>query len=164
MKRLSIVVAVSALLALNLVCTGTAGNVAAPAFEVKDLGGQTLSLDQFKGHVLVLNFWATWCPPCREEIPDFISVYNQYKSRGLAMIGLSVDRLSAADLSAFVKDNGITYPVALATQKIIADFEPGQYIPATIVIDKKGIIRSKHVGTLDRESLESLYLKLDSEK
>jgi peroxiredoxin len=167
MKKLSIAVALSALLALIMVCAGPvdqAGSTAAPAFEVKDLGGQSLSLDQFKGHVLVLNFWATWCPPCREEIPDLISVYNQYKSRGLTIIGLSVDRLSVADLAQFVKDNGITYPVALATQKIVADFEPGQYIPATIVVDKKGVIRSKHVGTIDSESLESLFLKLDSEK
>ena len=163
MKSVLISVVVLVLLAACLAPATQDESGPAPAFELKDLNGQVRTLSQFKNKVLVLNFWATWCPPCRAEIPDFVATYNAYKDKGLAIIGISVDRIAPAALAQFVKANNMTYPVAFNTQKIADDYQPGDYIPVTIVIDKKGNIRSRHVGAIDQEVLESLFLKLQSE-
>ncbi len=139
-------------------------NVPAPDFTVKDLQGKALSLADYKGKVLVLNFWATWCGPCRAEIPDFIEAYKENKSRGLEILGLSVDRLSSEKLLAFVEKAGINYPVALADKTIVEAYEPGEYIPATIVVDGKGVIRFRQVGQLDKAALVKLFNELAAEK
>jgi thiol-disulfide isomerase/thioredoxin len=114
--------------------------------------------------VVFLNFWATWCPPCREEIPDFVAFYNQNRSRGVEIVGFSVDRLSPDELRSFVQKNKISYPVALATKQIIKAYEPGPYIPTTIVIDKQGRIRDKQVGGLNKETLSDWFQKLSAER
>jgi cytochrome c biogenesis protein CcmG/thiol:disulfide interchange protein DsbE len=131
--------------------------VAAPGFSIKDLQGRVLSLADYRGKVLVLNFWATWCPPCRREIPDFIEAYKELKGEGLEIIGVSVDTLSAEDLSGWAKKIGMNYPIALATAKIIADYEPGDYIPATIIIDGKGLIRYRQAELMTKDTLVKLF-------
>jgi peroxiredoxin len=131
--------------------------VPAPNFTVTDLQGHVLSLADFKGKVLVLNFWATWCPPCRREIPDFIDAYKDLKGDGLEIIGLSVDELTAADLTDWAKKMGMNYPVALATPRLIGDYEPGEYIPATIIIDGKGLIRYRQSGLMTKDALVRLF-------
>jgi cytochrome c biogenesis protein CcmG/thiol:disulfide interchange protein DsbE len=156
-----------------LIILGTAGSVAAaaqanypqaPAFSLKDLNGKTMALEDFKGKILFLNFWATWCPPCRAEIPDFIEFYGQNKDKGLEVVGLSVDNLTPQQLLSFVQKNKMTYPVAFATEKIIRDYEPGEFIPTTIVIDRQGRIRHKQVGAMNKETLAGIFQKLASEK
>ncbi len=155
--------ALSALLAAVLLvsaapaCSAREDKTPAPDFSFSDLGGRTWRLADFKGKVLVLNFWATWCPPCREEIPDFIAAYKELKSEGLEIVGLSVDRMTAEALEEFVKDVGITYPVGLATQEHIKAFRPGDYIPSTLVIDPQGNIRHRHVGAMDKETLLGMF-------
>jgi peroxiredoxin len=136
----------------------------APEFSLKDLDGKTVSLSDLKGKVVFLNFWATWCPPCREEIPAFVEFYNLNKSRGVEIVGLSVDRLSPEDLRSFVQKNKMSYPVAFAPKRIIDAYEPGPYIPTTIVIDKQGRIRDKQVGGLDKEALSDWFQRLSDEK
>jgi peroxiredoxin len=163
MKRLIIG---SVFLALVASCVAPAGqdeSGPAPDFELNDLSGNTLTLSQFKDKVLVLNFWATWCPPCQAEIPGLIATYNKYKGEGLAIIGISLDRLSPEDLTSFVEENRISYPVAFATEQVLDDYKPGRYIPATIVIDKKGRIRSRNTGLMDQETLENLFLRFNAE-
>lgn len=136
----------------------------APDFQLTDLEGKTHTLSDYKGKILLINFWATWCPPCRAEIPDFVEVYASKKSQGLEILGVSVDNLAPSALKNFVSRLKINYPVALATEKIILDFQPGEYIPTTIVLDKKGHIRYKHVGQLDKETLLSIFNSLSQEK
>jgi peroxiredoxin len=131
---------------------------------MKDIDGKAISLADMKGKVVFLNFWATWCPPCREEIPDFVAFYNQNRSRGVEIVGLSVDRLSPDELRSFVQKNKMSYPVVLATKQIINAYEPGPYIPTTIVIDKQGRIRDKQVGGLNKETLTDWFQKLSAEK
>jgi cytochrome c biogenesis protein CcmG/thiol:disulfide interchange protein DsbE len=134
-----------------------AGIGPAPPFAVKDLKGDTLTLSSYKGKVLILNFWATWCPPCRREIPDFIEAYRQLKDEGLEIIGLSVDEASAPALLEWVSKTGINYPVALATPEIVRDYEPGEFIPATIVIDPDGRIRYRQSSLMDKATLVRLF-------
>ncbi len=164
MKRTVLAALALVVLAAGFFCTGQDASGPAPDFKLVDLAGNDLNLSQFSGKVLVLNFWATWCPPCQAEIPDFVTAYNRYRSKGLAVIGVSLDRLSPAELSEFVENNHMSYPVAFATEQIMSDYQPGQYIPATIVIDKKGQIRNRHVGVMDGNTLEKLYFQLMNEK
>jgi peroxiredoxin len=135
----------------------------APAYTVKTLDGPDLKSSELKGRVVVLNFWATWCPPCREEIPDFIAFYNESKALGLEIIGLSVDDGPAAPLKAFVKKFKIPYPIAFAEARLIRAFDPGPYIPTTFIIDKTGRIRHKQVGRIDRATLQSWFERLSKE-
>jgi peroxiredoxin len=137
----------------------SAGLVKAPDFSVIDLEGNTLTSADLLGKVVLINFWATWCPPCREEIPDFIEVYKELKDSGFIIIGLAVsDRES--NVRRFVKDQGINYPVAMAPDELVAAFQPGQYIPTTIIMDTEGNIRDKHVGVMDKTKIESIFNEL----
>lgn len=136
---------------------------AAPDFRVTSLDGQELTLASLKGKIILVNFWATWCPPCRAEIPDFIEAYSELKDRGLVILGFSVDDLPEADLRAFVNKSGINYPVALVGQNIVSAFKPGQYIPTSIFIDRKGLLRYKHVGRLTRNDLMEIFNSLEQE-
>ena len=131
--------------------------VPAPEFSLKDLQGNALSLSSYRGKVLVLNFWATWCPPCRAEIPDFIEAYRELKDKGLEILGLSVDDMSEETLREWARNAGMNYPVAMATAKIVADYEPGDYIPATIVIDREGRIRYRQSKLMDKGTLVQLF-------
>ncbi|MGB9893388.1 MAG: TlpA family protein disulfide reductase [Candidatus Saccharicenans sp.] len=135
----------------------------APSFRVTSLDGQDLSLEALQGKVILINFWATWCPPCRAEIPDFIEAYNELKDKGLEILGLSVDDLPESELKAFVDKARMNYPVALVGKDIVAAFKPGQYIPTSIFIDKKGNIRLKHVGKLEKDDLIKVFEELNRE-
>ncbi|HSA96070.1 MAG TPA: TlpA disulfide reductase family protein, partial [Acidobacteriota bacterium] len=150
-KPLMMLILTGCLLAAGTSCLrGQEENTPAPPFTLKDLAGNTLDLSAYRGKVLVLNFWATWCPPCRAEIPDFIDAYKELGPKGLEIIGVSTDQMSTAKLREWVSGVGINYPVAPADRKIIEDYRPGEYIPATIMIDKKGRIRYRHVGAMEK--------------
>ncbi len=131
----------------------------APDFTLEDLNGTTLSLSDFEGKVLFINFWATWCPPCRAEIPDFIEVYDEYKEMGMAVLGVSVDNISAQKVGDFAKKNKMNYPVAMATKKLFQDYPSPSAIPTTLVIDGTGKIRYKKVGMMSKQELIDLYIK-----
>ncbi len=131
----------------------------APDFSLKDLEGNNVTLADYKGKVVFLNFWATWCPPCRQEIPDFIKAYEKHKDNGLVILGVAVSDKENS-VRSFVEKNKISYPVAMGDVKIVQDYEPGQYIPATIVIDRNGKIHDKHVGVMDMSQVEKIFKEL----
>ncbi len=129
----------------------------APDFTLTDLQGKTLSLAASKGKVLVLNFWATWCPPCRREIPDFVEAYRELRDLGLEIIGVSVDETTAESLLEWTKKTGINYPIALATPEIERAYGPITSIPTTFVIDRAGRIRHSQSGLMDKATLLRLF-------
>lgn len=105
--------------------------------------GQIYTLSEQKGKVVFLNFWATWCPPCRAEIPELIALYNKYKSEGLLILGIGLDKESS--LKKFAEEKGMNYPAFVGNEKIAKDYKV-QGIPATYIIDKEGKIAFHHVG------------------
>ncbi len=133
-------------------------------FTVKDLKGHEISLSNYSGKIVFLNFWATWCRPCKTEIPDFIEAYKQYKDKGMEIIGISVDRISQKSVLKFAEKYKINYPVIMSTDKIQKDYEPGPYIPTTIIIGREGKIRHRHIGYMSKEALEDYFLQLAEEK
>ncbi len=129
----------------------------APDFTLTDLNGTTISLSDYAGKVLFLNFWATWCAPCRAEIPDFVEVYNEYKDKGLEILGISVDQIGADQVRKFVEKYKMNYPVAMATNELFRDYPPPQGVPTTLVIDGDGKIRHKKVGMMSKQELLDLF-------
>jgi len=118
---------------------------AAPAFQAKDLSGKPISAADWKGKAVLLNFWATWCPPCREEIPSLIALQRKYGSR-LLVIGISEDEDSPAEVLKFVQRVGINYPVVMSTTQIIAAWGGVEALPTTFLIDSQGRVMGKHRG------------------
>jgi len=139
-------------------------NTPAPGFSLKDLGGKAITLESLKGRIIVLNFWATWCPPCRAEIPDFVAFYAANKDKGLEIVGVTVDTIPASQVLAFARQNKMSYPVAMSTEKILGSYGPIDAIPTTFIIDKTGRIRHTQVGLLSKDVLELWFAKLSREK
>ena len=116
-------------------------------FSFKDIDGKKVSLSQFKGKVIILDFWATWCVPCKAEIPDFIELQKKYGAQGLQIIGLSVDD-SMAMAKKYATEMKMNYPVLLADGKedILRAYDPIKSIPVSVVIDRQGRIVARHLG------------------
>lgn len=126
----------------------------APAWQLKDLEGKAVSSADFKGKVVVLNFWATWCPPCRNEIPDFIALQKEYGSRGLTFVGVALDEEGASVVKPFAKQVGINYPLVIGDEKVVRAYENIEMYPTTYVIDRNGNIVSRHIGSMTKAEME----------
>ena len=129
-------------------------------FTVVDVAGDTIRLSDFAGKVVILDIWDTWCPPCRMEIPDFIKLYSEYKTKGFQMIGLAVGQQGIGAVRSFIENYGINYPVAIAPRSVLMDYGPIRGIPTTFVLDKRGKIVKKYVGYRQREVFENDILTL----
>jgi cytochrome c-type biogenesis protein len=133
----------------------------APDFAVTREDGSALPGSELRGRVVVVNFWATWCGPCRLEIPYFNRIYQEYRARGVEFIGVSVDEGGWKDIRAFVKEQPIEYTVVLdANQKAADAFGGLPGLPVTFILDRQGRIAAKHIGITDaddlRQSIEAL--------
>ena len=119
----------------------TVGN-AAPALVVPELNGKSFDLSALHGKVVIVNFWATWCPPCRKEMPALDAFYRRYHGDGLEMIGVSTDR--PHDRSDVIKVmQSLSYPVAIMSDATVDDFGTPDALPMTVIVDGKGIVRAK---------------------
>jgi thiol-disulfide isomerase/thioredoxin len=124
-----------------------------PAFSFQDLEGRTLSSESWRGKVTIVNFWATWCPPCRAEIPDLIALQEKYRDH-LQIIGISQDETGPEVVREFVTEHRINYPIVMSTPEIERIF-PGIYaLPTSFVIDRDLRIVQKHVGLLNPATTE----------
>jgi len=129
------------------------GNEPAPDFSLYTLDGEEIKLSDYFGKIVILDFWATWCPPCRKSIPDLISIQNEYKD-DLVIIGISLDQPSSqGELQPFIKSYGINYPVVLGTNQVLAAYGNVQAIPTSFIIDQEGNIINKHVGIVPKSTL-----------
>ncbi len=114
-------------------------------FKLKTLDGKMVSLSSFKGKVVFLNFWATWCPPCRAEIPSMIKLYNKFKDRGLEILGVDLQE-EEETVRNFVKANKINYPILLDTNGQVGQIYGARSIPTTYIVDRKGNIIARTIG------------------
>ena len=119
-----------------------------PAFTLHDLDGRTVSAADLRGKVTIINFWATWCGPCRIEIPDLIALQNKYRSQ-LQVVGISEDEISADQVKQFAAANKMNYPIAMTTPAIEQVFPGITALPTTYIVDRDGRIVMRHAGTLN---------------
>ena len=133
-------------------------NTAAPSFTLSDIGGRSVSLSDYHGKVVILDFWAPWCPPCRREIPDFIALQNQYASQGLQVIGIGLDQPN--NVAAFAQQQGINYPVVIGDDAITNLYGGISGIPTTFFIDRQGNIKNRFVGFTRKSVFEEEIKKL----
>ena len=128
-------------------------NDAAPDFTLYTLDGDEVKLSDYLGKVVILDFWATWCSPCRKGIPDLISIQDEYKD-DLVVIGISFDKPGTQDqLIPFIESYGINYPIVLGNIEVSAAYGNIQAIPTSFIIDQEGNIINKHIGLVPKSTL-----------
>ncbi len=133
---------------------------AAPDFRLKSLDGNEIVLSSLRGNVVIVNFWATWCGPCRLETPHLVSLYEKYHKNGLEIIGISLDRGGEKVVKPFIKKYSIDYPVAMADGEVVNNYGGITGIPTTFIVDREGGIRQKWVGYRDEPSFDAAIKKL----
>jgi len=133
-----------------------------PKFELPDLEGKLRSIGEWDGEVILLNFWAPWCPPCREEMPAFMELHDQYGGRGLAVVGVTIDTVENAQT--FIDTLGVEYPILIGEERGIAiSRDYGNKVgalPYTVIIDRNGRIRESHRNAISYTEAEKAILPL----
>jgi peroxiredoxin len=125
-----------------------------PDFDLATLDGQRVKLSDYRGKTVLLNFWATWCQPCKIEMPWFVELQNQYGKDGLVVLGVAMDDSEASKIAQFSHEMGVNYPVLLGTDQVSDDFGNVQFLPTTFYIDRNGVIVQKVAGLLSRKDIE----------
>ncbi len=125
-------------------------------FTLKDLAGNDVSLNAFRGKVLLVDFWATWCPPCKLEVPGFVELYAKYRSRGFEILGLvTLDKFENA--GPFAKEYGMDYPILDAVERddVEMAYGPLAVLPTSFVVDREGRVCAEHPGYTTKEQFEA---------
>jgi len=133
-----------------------------PGFELKDLDGKLRNADEWNGQVMVVNFWATWCPPCRKEMPAFIELQEKYASAGLQFVGIALDDADKVD--DFINTMGVEYPILIGENEaaLVSEAYGNRLgvLPYTVVVDRGGAIIKTYRGEVSKESIEKLINRL----
>lgn len=166
MKKLSIVLlsaAFIALLAYQTYHKTPRGSGSWREIPLATLDGGMVALGDFAGKILIVDFWATWCPPCKKEIPGFIRLYDRYKNRGVEIVGLVLESGPAPSVRQFVAANRINYHVFQGNREIVEAFGGIQGYPTTFIIDRGGTVRQRFVGYRPESVFEDVLEKLLAE-
>jgi len=132
----------------------------APPFAVTTLDGTRILSDSLAGKVVLVNFWATWCPPCRLEMPGIERVWRDRRDAGFVVIGIATDETGEAGVRAFVAERGVTYPIAMATPAVVRAFGGYRGLPTSILIDRDGRIRYRITGYYVEPALRAAVTRL----
>jgi peroxiredoxin len=137
-------------------------SVVAPGFVLPDLGGMPIRLSDHRGNVVLLNFWATWCPPCRAEMPSMEKLYQVYRERGLTILAISSDVSGRTAVEPFVRKRGLTFPILLNPERDVFAQYGVRGLPTSYLVDRRGRVVSSEIGARDwssgavRETVERL--------
>lgn len=131
-----------------------------PSWRLKDTTGREIRSTESAGKVKIIAFWATWCPPCRAEIPGFVQLHSDLQDQGLQIFGISMDDDSAANIANFAAKAGINYPVLLGTSEVTKAFGGVEVLPTTFLVDQDGRIAKRHFGFVAPQVLRSEVLAL----
>jgi len=132
----------------------------APDFTLETMEGKNFTLSDHRGKVVVLNFWATWCGPCRKEIPDFMELHKEMKDNGVLFAGVSLDEQGWEKVRPYANDMGINYPIMVDDGNVSRQYGPIRAIPTTLIINKKGQVEYVAPGMLTKEKLKPILTKL----
>lgn len=130
------------------------GPDAAPSYAYPSLTGELLSSDSLRGKVVLVNFWATWCAPCRAEMPVLEAMYQRHKEKGFVIVGLAVDQAPTASVAAFVRERGVTYPIAHVGREAELVFGGVRGYPTSFLIGRDGKVQYRVLGPIGAVSLE----------
>jgi cytochrome c biogenesis protein CcmG/thiol:disulfide interchange protein DsbE len=133
---------------------------AAPDFTLRDIQGSDLRLSAYKGSVVLLNFWATWCPPCKIEIPWFSEFHQKYRDRGLVVVGVAMDEEGWEAIRPYVEERKIRYRIAAGTDEVARLYGGVESLPTTLLIDREGKIAALHTGLVSKSTYEGEILDL----
>jgi cytochrome c biogenesis protein CcmG/thiol:disulfide interchange protein DsbE len=142
----------------------SSGGRIVPAYDVTTLDGRHLTTDSLRGRVVLVNFWATWCGPCRVEMPLLQRMYERHRSRGFVLLGLSVDRGSADAVRRYLREQGVSYPVAIVGAAEERAFGGVRGYPTSFLIDRSGVVQHAVIGPLAPATLELAVRRLLAEQ
>ncbi|MFN2576710.1 MAG: redoxin domain-containing protein [Pyrinomonadaceae bacterium] len=153
-------IAISAIVFLSSVAGSAQTSRSAPALRLKTLNGRIFDLNDFKGKVVLLNFWATWCPPCRQELPELIKLQRDYSRRGLQFVGITYPPEKLSRVRQFARRARISYPIALGTKETKLLFSSTETLPITVIIDGQGKVRDVIEGVMYKDEFDEKVLPL----
>jgi peroxiredoxin len=131
----------------------------APDFSLESLDGMTMRLSDLRGKAVLLNFWATWCGPCKIEMPWFVDLQNQYGSQGLQIVGVAMDDASKEDIGKFAKDMGVNYPILIGKESVGDQYGGVNALPESFLISRDGKIVDKIIGLKGKAEIEDAIKK-----
>lgn len=134
---------------------GNVQGVAAPDFTLKSLDGKDVKLSDYRGKAILLNFWATYCQPCKIEMPWFAELQKQYAPQGLEIIGVAMDDVSPDTIRKFASDLGVNYPILIGKEAVADQYGGMQFLPTTFYIDRQGKIVDRVFGLVSHSEIES---------
>src|SRR5947209_9721521 len=137
---------------------------AAPDFSLPSLTGQSMKLSDFQGKAVLLNFWATWCEPCKVEMPWFVDLQKKYGPQGLQVLGVAMDDASPKDIAAFAQKMGVNYPILIGKEEVGAQYGGIDYLPSTFYISRDGKIMDHVFGLVSRSEIEASIEKALSQQ
>lgn len=141
---------------LLVLMTSMNNAIAQEAFTVTDMQGEVHRLSDYRGKWVLVNYWATWCPPCLEEVPDLVMLYDQYKDRNLMVIGVAQQYKNRQEVAGFVDDMLMSYPIVLGDAAVNAQFGKDEILPTTFIYSPQGKLVKTKRGLISRDYIEQL--------